>query len=143
VSELQALQDTLAGEHAAVWVYGVLGGQASRSRNPRLYDEVDRAYRTHRGRRDQLVRMVTDLGGNPVASEVGYALPNGAGTPAQVEAAALVTERRCASTYAALVARTTTRRRWAIEALTDAAVRQLRLRGSPETLPGAGDLADR
>jgi hypothetical protein len=141
---LDGLQTTLAGEHAAVWVYGVLGGQTSRSKDPTLYAAVSAAYRIHRGRRDHLVRTVIDHDGEPVASEAGYQLPNDVSTPALVAAAALVTEQRCAATYADLVARTTTALRgWAIGALTDAAVRQLRFRGSPETFPGAGELTDR
>jgi hypothetical protein len=139
----EALQTTLAGEHAAVWVYGVLGGQVSRSAQPRLADDVDEAYRIHRGRRDTLIRTITDDGAEPVAAEIGYQLPSDVGSAAQIEAAALLTEQRCAATYADLVARTTgARRRWAVNALTDAAVRQLRFRGSPETFPGAERLAD-
>ena len=140
---LDALQTTLTGEHAAVWVYGVLGGQTSKSADPKLYDDVSAAYSIHRGRRDQLIRTITDHGAEPVASEVGYELPNDASTPARVTAAARVTELRCEATYADLVARTTgAQRGWAIRALTDAAVRQLRFRGSHETFPGAGELTD-
>lgn len=139
-----ALQTTLAGEHAAVWVYGVLGGQTSRSKDPKTFAAVSAAYRIHRGRRDHLIRTVIDHGAEPVASEAGYELPSDVSTSALVTAAALVTEQRCAATYADLVARTTgTLRGWAISALTDAAVRQLRFRGSPETFPGAGELTDR
>lgn len=139
----EALQTTLAAEHAAVWVYGVLGGQTSRSDAPGLYDDVSAAYRVHRGRRDLLTRLIADGGAEPAAAEVGYAL-GPVDSPARVTAAALVVEQRCAATYADLVARTTGRHRaWAIKALTDAAVRQLRFRGSPETFPGAEELANR
>jgi len=144
MSLLDALQETLAGEHAAVWVYGALGGQTSQGEHPRLFAAVDAAYTTHRSRRDQLIRTITDLGGNPVASEIGYALPEDLGIPARVRATALGIEQRCASTYAALVASSSAAQRsWAITALTDAAVRQLRFRGSPEIFPGAGELANR
>ena len=143
-SEIEALQTALAGEHAALWVYGVLGGQTSRSATPPLFREVTAGYQAHRGRRDQLVRTIHDLGTDPVAAEVAYALPNPVATPRQVEQAALVTEQRSAATYADTVARTTGRRReLAIEALTESAVRQLGLRGGPETIPGADELADR
>ena len=54
--EVEALQTALAGEHAALWVYGVLGGQTSRSATPSLFREVTAGYQAHRGRRDQLVR---------------------------------------------------------------------------------------
>jgi len=139
----EALQTALAGEHAALWVYGVLGGQVSRSKQPRLARDVDEGYRIHRGRRDTLIRTITDEGAEPVAAEVGYQLPNAVASPAEVTTSALLTEERCAATYADLVAHTTgARRRWAINALTDAAVRQLRFRGSPETFPGTEELAD-
>ena len=50
----------------------------------------------------------------------------------------------CAATYAALVANTSgARRRWAVTALNDAAVRVLAFRGTPEMLPGADEYADR
>lgn len=140
---VDALQTTLAAEHAAVWVYALLGAQTSRSGQPTLYADVDTAYRIHRGRRDQLLTVITDRGVEPVAAEVGYRVP-AVDTPARVIAVARRTEQRCATTYADLVARTQgAQRGWAIRALTDAAVRQLRFRGSPETFPGAGELTDR
>lgn len=140
---IDALQTTLAAEHAAVWVYGVLGGQTSRSESGALYDDIESAYRAHRGRRDQLTRVVAAEGVQPVAAEVGYRLAD-VSTPSRATAAALRVEQRCAATYADLVARTEgARRAWAVRALTDAAIRQLRFRGSPETFPGAGELADR
>ena len=53
-------------------------------------------------------------------------------------------EEGCAATYAYLVANSVgPRRRWAVEALTDAAVRGLVFRGTPEMLPGADEYADR
>ena len=143
-SEVEALQTALAGEHAVDPHRRVLGGQTSRSATPSLFREVTAGYAAHRGRRDQLVRSLRDLDAEPVAAEVAYALPNPVSNPRQVGLAALVTEQRCAATYADTVARTTGRRReFAIAALTEAAVRQLGLRGSPETFPGAGELADR
>ena len=83
----EALQTTLAAEHAAVWVYGVLGGQTSRSDAPGLYDDVSAAYRVHRGRRDLLTQLIADGGAEPAAAEVGYAL-GPVDSPARVTAAA-------------------------------------------------------
>jgi hypothetical protein len=61
-----------------------------------------------------------------------------------VTRAALELERTCAEHYAWLVGGTTGgRRRWAVQALTNAAVRELTFRGSPEIFPGAGEYADR
>jgi hypothetical protein len=138
---LEPLQTTLAGEHAAVWVLGVIGAQASEKDQPALREEVTAAYRAHRARRDQLVARVTALGAAPLPAEAAYAL--GDVTSADTAtAAALTVERRSAVLYADLVATTTgSDRTWAVNALIDSAVRQLRFRGSPETFPGTSELA--
>lgn len=136
-----ALQEALAAEHAAVWVFAFLGGQASE--DDQLFPDMAEAHQVHRDRRDDLVATLTRMGQEPVASEIGYRVPE-TRTRARILAVARQTEDRCAARYADLVARTEgAQRRWAIEALTDAAVRQLRFRGSPEIFPGAPDLTDR
>ena len=133
-----ALQTTLAAEHAAVYVYGALGAQTSRTGAPALYAAVTAAYSEHRARRDLLTRTITDLGATPVASEASYQLPERLGSVDAVTRTALRLERSCASTYAFLVASTTgPRRRWAVGALQDAAVRQLAFGGTPVALPGS------
>ena len=137
----EALRATLAGEHAAVYVYGVLGGRVSRSAEPALADRLATAYTLHRGRRDQLLAMVRDTGEEPVASEVSYRLPNAAETAAQVSAVALGIETRCCEVYADMVGSTAgPARQWAIGALNDAAVRLLEFGGSPEPFPGVPGL---
>jgi uncharacterized protein DUF4439 len=141
MTPLEALQRTLAGEHAAVYVYGVLGGRTSASAQPSLAGRLTSAYVTHRHRRDQLTAMVRAHRGVPVAAEVSYALPNAARTPRQLQAAALVVERRCAAVYADAVGSTSRRdRSWALDALSDTAVRQLSFGGGPETFPGVEEL---
>lgn len=142
--ELDALQTTLAAEHAAVYVLGTLGGRTSRSATPGLYDAVSSAYAAHRARRDALTREIRDLGAEPVAAEAAYELPRLLETPDQVTRTALEVERGCATTYAWLVASTTgsTRRR-AIAALNETAVRELVFRGTPEMFPGTDEYADR
>jgi hypothetical protein len=144
MTTLEALQATLAAEHAAVFVYGALGGRTSRSAAPELFAGVSSAYAAHRSRRDQLTAEIVDGGDSPVAAEAAYELPHPLLTPDQVNRAALDVERACATTYTYLVANTAAdRRRWAIEALNEAAVRELTFRGTPETFPGAGEYADR
>ena len=144
MSEVEPLQTTLAAEHAAVFVYGVLGGRTSRTATPDLYDAVSSAYAAHRARRDRLVREITDQGGTPVAAEPAYETPRPLDTADQVARAALDVERGCASTYAWLVANTRGgERRRAIAALNETAVRELVFRGTPEMFPGAGEYADR
>jgi hypothetical protein len=138
------LQVALTGEHAALYLYGVLGAQTSASKSPQLFADVSEAYETHRDWRDHLAGLLQTAGDTPVASEPAYEIPARLGTPELVAAAALRVERRCATTYAWLVANTVgERRKWAIEALRSTAVRELGFRGSPEIFPGAGESADR
>lgn len=133
----QALQTALAAEHAAVFVYGALGGQTSQSAAPALYAAVTDAYVTHRGRRDELVHRIEEIGHDPVAAEPAYDLPADLSTTTAVSRRALALERSCAATYAFVVASTTgADRRWAVEALLDSAVRELAFGGEPERLPG-------
>ncbi|GEP36994.1 hypothetical protein NPS01_06570 [Nocardioides psychrotolerans] len=144
MSEVQALQTTLAAEHAVVYVLGVLGGQTSQSANPALFTSLSETYATHRGRRDHLTRVLTDLGATPVPSEPAYDVPSDVGTPGAVTRQALALERSCASTYAFLVGSTTDElRAWAVRALQMTAVRELVFRGTPEMFPGKDEQADR
>jgi hypothetical protein len=144
MSEVDVLQEVLANEHAAVYVYGVLGARTSESAAPDLHLALRAAYDVHRGRRDELTGQVADEGVTPVAAATAYEVPAGLETADGVTSAALELERACADVYAAAVASTTAERRsWAVGALNDAAVRGLGLRGTPEMFPGAGEYADR
>lgn len=137
MSMLHALQATLAGEHAAVYVYGALGGRTSESASPALYAALRRGYDVHRAQRDQLSRTVLDLGSVPVAAAVSYQVTGALGTQLGVQRAALALEGRCAAAYASLVAQSAgDQRRWALAALTGSAVRQLAIGGEPEAFPG-------
>ncbi|WP_310962900.1 ferritin-like domain-containing protein [Nocardioides terrisoli] len=133
----EALQATLAGEHAAVYLYGVMGGQVSRSQQPGLADLVAHSYDTHRTRRDRLTVLVSNAGGVPVASAAAYRLPNDLATPADVRTAARQVEARCVVLYGQLVANSTgATRAWAISALEAAAVEQLGYGATPSHFPG-------
>lgn len=134
---IDALQAALAGEHAAVYVYGVLGARTSSSRSPRLFAAVDAAYTRHRRQRDGLRERIARRGEEPVASEVSYELPVPVEDDAGTAKAALLVERRLVAVYGQLVESTSgADRRWALVALDDAAVRQLAFRGTPEMFPG-------
>lgn len=141
MSAVDSLQATLAGEHAAVYVYGVLGGRVSVSASPELANDLRTAYTTHRGRRDQVIAMIRAVDEEPVAAEVSYELPSPARTDEQCRRAAAEIESRCAEVYASLV-ETTSRanRQWAIDALTDAAVRALTFDGEASAFPGVPEL---
>lgn len=137
----EALQKALAGEHAAVYLYGVIGGRVSGSTQAALAQRVGEAYLAHRTRRDQLTAMVRAAGATPVAADVSYELPNPAVTPAQLEEAARLVEVRCAAVYADMVGSTWgANRLWALDNLEDAAVRVLGFGGKAEAFPGIGEL---
>ena len=143
MSPREALQTALAAEHAAVYVYGTLGARTSLSATPELYADVSAGYAAHRARGDRLTALVRDAGGEPVAAEPAYRLPSPLETPAAIGRAGLDIERRCEATYAWLVENTSGGdRRFAVDALTDTAVRALAFRGSPEIFPGTGGYAD-
>lgn len=134
---VEALQLTLAAEHAAVFVYAALGAQTSRSAAPTLYRRITAAYRLHRTRRDQLDAMLRDAGAEPDPAAPGYALPADLSTTRLVTARARRLEQDAARTYAYLVARSTgPARTWAVTALLDAATRGLGFGGRPEDFPG-------
>lgn len=138
---LPALQATLAGEHAAVWAYAVLGGRLASSENPVTADRLRSAYTTHRARRDHLRAVIAGLGETPVAAEAGYRLDAEDRDPAALLVAARQVESRCAAVYAQLVAATAgTQRGWAAHALRDAAVRELTLGGRASDFPGIPEL---
>ncbi|HSV37415.1 MAG TPA: ferritin-like domain-containing protein [Nocardioidaceae bacterium] len=141
MTPLESLQAALAGEHAAIHVYGVLGGRVSVSDAPATAAAVRSAYDTHRARRDQLHTLVRELGGEPVAPAVAYDLTGPATSTEQIESEARGLESRSAAVYAQAVASTVgAPRQWAIDALTDAAVRSLGFAGEPEAYPGLPEL---
>lgn len=141
MTPLEALQRTLAGEHAALYGYGVLGGRVSTSDEPTLSAALRAAHDVHRVRRDQVTAMVRAAGEDPVAAAVSYELPNRADTVSRCRRAAAALEERCTEVYAAMVGNTArANRQWAIDALTDAAVRGLTFGVEPTAWPGAPEL---
>jgi hypothetical protein len=142
MSVLDALQTTLAYEHAALWTYGVLGARTSQSATPELFDSLTTAYRQHRARRDQLRTLVREAGGEPVAAEPAYAVDEPLVRPRQVQAAAVALEAAATETLAALVAQSAAQvRDWALTEAIWSATWQLELGGAAETWPGAPELA--
>lgn len=139
---VEALQTALAAEHAAVYLYGVLGAQTSQSQDPVVFAEVADAFAAHRAWRDRLTTRLLDEGAEPTPAEPTYELPDTPPTVLGVTRAACDLEARCAETYAYVVANAAgPDRSWAIEALTRAAVRQVALGLPPGSLPGAADLS--
>lgn len=136
-----ALQETLASEHAALYLYGLLGGRTSSSAEPGLFAAISAGYRQHRARRDQLRAFIHAVAAEPTPAQVAYAVPSALGTPQELAAFALELEQACAESLAALVARSSGEvRRWAATELAWSATSQLDLGGRPLTWPGAPDL---
>ncbi|MCW2846762.1 MAG: hypothetical protein JWR90_736 [Marmoricola sp.] len=137
MTPVQALQKALAAEHAAVHLYGLLGGQSSKSQQPVLFARLDDAYEQHRASRDRLTVLVAARGAEPVAAEVDYDVPGPTSTPAQIEGVARTIERRVTRTYGELVANTAgDDRRWAITALDASALREVSFGVAPSSFPG-------
>ncbi len=137
MTPVQALQKALAAEHAAVHLYGLLGAQSSKSRQPTLFRKLDETYGAHRAARDQLTVLVNAKGSDPVAAKVDYVVPGPTSTPAQIEAVARTIERRVTLTYGELVANTAgSDRRWAISALDASALREVAFGAEPSDFPG-------
>ncbi len=133
----QALRATLAAEHAAVYVYAVVGGRLSVSEHPTVAATIRTAYEAHRGRRDQLRSVIADLGQPPEPAAPAYRVDAGDRSAGHLLKVARTTEDRCAAVYAQLVASTAgDQRRWAIEALTDSSLRLLDLGGAASAYPG-------
>lgn len=132
-----ALQDVLAGEHAAVYGYSVVGGVLDPgTATARL---ARAAYDEHRARRDRVDEQLRALDVEPLPAEPGYALPAPVRSPDDAALLARQVEDRCAVLYAAQVAATTADQRALAAAwLEDAATRALAW-GAPSTaFPGVG-----
>jgi hypothetical protein len=140
VNGTDALQAALGAEHAAVFVYGVVGGRLAAEANPHLAGVIESAYEAHLRRRDRLRELVAARGVTPKPAALSYEVPPGR-SPNVVAAVARRTEVRSAETYAQLVGSTTGEaRRFGIQALTDTALRELDLGGAPSPYPGLPEL---
>ncbi|HEX7739123.1 MAG TPA: ferritin-like domain-containing protein [Marmoricola sp.] len=137
MSPVRALQEALAGEHAAVYLFGVLGGQVSRSEQAPLADLISTSYATHIARRDELNDLVSAHHHAPVAAAPAYRIPGDVGTTAGARALALRVEERCLALYGQTVESTTgTDRAWAITALRAGAVDVMSYGARPTDFPG-------
>lgn len=135
---VDALQDALAAEYAAVHVLGFLGAQTSQSAQATLYADLDRAYVAHRAARDLVTARIRDEGATPVGALPGYDLPAIDGSSESLRAAATQVERACATAYPALMAQTPAGpdRRFALDRLLAGALAELTFGGEPRPFPG-------
>ncbi|MBD0292009.1 MAG: ferritin-like domain-containing protein [Jiangellaceae bacterium] len=131
---LDALQAVLAGEHACVYGYGLLGPFAA----PGDEAAVRTAYDWHRAARDELSVQVRARSADPVAALPGYAVPFPVADRTAARRLAGLLERRLAPLYADLVAAAANRtlREWTAQALMQTAVRAAHWTADTPALPG-------
>lgn len=131
---VDALQEALAAEHAAVWVYGVAAAFVSGALAMRL----DEAATAHQARRDATERILIDAGVSPVPSEPGYLTPNPVTDASSALRLVVTAETDAAAAWRSVVERSPADpdlRGGALEALTAAAVRATRWRIAAGTTP--------
>jgi Domain of unknown function (DUF4439) len=129
----------LAGEHAAVYAYGVGGAHLAGRGRQRALDGLA----AHRANRDLVAARLRAAGGEPPGPRPGYALPfpvRDAGSAVRLLSAV---ERRLADVYGDVVAATQGgQRREAAELLSAAAVSATAWSGRTEPFPGLVDPPD-
>lgn len=115
-----ALQQALASEHAALWVYELVTAFL-----PETFDDsIDAAIGEHRGRNDVATRLISDSGMTPVLAEPAYQPPKPVTDDVSAMAAVVSAETDAATTWRGVLARTgdVTLRAYAADALTASAV---------------------
>ena len=145
MTPLDALQTTLAAEHAAIHVLSALAGTARGLTTPPGDDTpaaIAARHDVHRGRREHLRVLLRNAGADPVAGLPAYTLP-ARDTLADLRRGVLEVEEACLTTYTALVASSTDdARAWGIDALLESAQDVLDWGTTPTPFPGAEDLLD-
>ncbi|HEX6341796.1 ferritin-like domain-containing protein [Umezawaea sp.] len=130
---VQAVQDALAAEHAAVWTHGLVSAFVEEAQ------QVAEGANAHRARRDATERLLRDVSAQPVPPAPAY-LPPAPVTDAPSSIAALVAvEVDACVAWRGVLERTEDPdlRRTALDALTASAVRATRWRKTGGLLPAA------
>ncbi|MGH4009479.1 MAG: ferritin-like domain-containing protein [Pseudonocardiaceae bacterium] len=138
---VDALQAALAAEHAAVWVYGLVGAFMA----DELAGELNEGTVAHQARRDTTERTLIDAGVRPVPAEPGYLSPEPVTDTASALRLVITAETDVAAAWRSVVERgpaVPDLRGAALEALTQTAVRAARWRATagiaPPTVPFPG-----
>ncbi|GAB3500052.1 ferritin-like domain-containing protein [Nocardiopsis coralliicola] len=71
VDPVEALQNALRGEHAAVYGYAWIGARSEGAQKDRCYRHLD----AHRAQRDALRQALVDRNTEPAPAEAAYTLP--------------------------------------------------------------------
>ena len=130
---MTVLNDALAGEHAAIFGYGVLGAHLT---GPALA-LARQAEAAHRSRRDALLISMASASPAPPAAALAYTLPFPVNDQASALRLATGIEERTGEVWkAVLPGGGGDDRRRALDALTDCALRAARFRRAAGQAPG-------
>ena len=140
MSTLDALQAVLAGEHACIYGYGLVGAHVSDG----AADEARGAYETHRARRAELSRQIRLRHAEPVAAMPVYVVPIEVTGNATARRLAGLLEQRLAVLYADLLTATSVPalRELALTTLIETSVLAARWTGDTPALPGIDEVPD-
>ena len=97
MNRIPAFQAVLAGEHAAVYAYGVVGAQLTGTVDEKA---ARQAYNLHLSRRDHVTAVLVQDGATPVAAEAGYDLGGPVTSHDEARALAAQVEAGTAGPYA-------------------------------------------
>jgi hypothetical protein len=128
-----ALQDALAGEHAVIWGYGVVGAEVTEEQRP----DVRAAEQAHRTRRDATADLLRSMAAVPAQAQAYYELPFPVTDPTSGLRLAVHLEQGAAAAWRYVLGQTDDAelRRIALGALTDAALQATRWRLAAGTHP--------
>ncbi|MEU5693964.1 ferritin-like domain-containing protein [Actinosynnema sp. NPDC020468] len=137
-SDVDAVQQALAAEHAAVWTYGLVSAFVDNQA------PVSEGANDHRARRDATERLLRDKGATPKPPAPAYLPPQPVENANSAVAALIAVESDVCTAWHGVLERTEDAdlRKTALDALTVSAVRATRWRKTagvtpvPITLPG-------
>jgi hypothetical protein len=118
---MDALQDALAAEHAAVWCYTLIPAFLPADQVPAARSDAD----AHRALRGQLEQTLSDIGVQPVSAQPGYQTPKPVVDGPSAAALAVVAETDALAAWRSVVEHTRERelRQAALDVLTKGTLR--------------------
>jgi hypothetical protein len=130
---IDALQNALAAEHAAVWSYSLAVAFLSGQDVQQAREDED----AHRELRNQIAQTLSQLGTPPVSAQPSYATPEPVTDGPTAEGLAVVAETDALAAWRSLLEHTNDRelRQAALDALTAGALRCARWRTAVGTPP--------
>ena len=142
MNRIEALQDCLGAEHAALFGYGALGGVLAGV--PRGEPDLERArssYAAHSALRDALTELISTKGAQPTAAAPAYHLPFALADGNSCRRLARLLERRAASVFGLAVAATVEQDRVLVAtALMECVLREVAWGGVAEPFPAIPEL---